>query len=155
MKKKLFMSFIAVLLVFSFVSFAAAQENDPMEGVQVYQGDFQWVPSGLPWAMFIPHYDIQPAGGWWTGLVLHNMASGANQSTMYICDNDGWVYATKETAYTGFQKLGWMMTLQMTGGMGTGWMVIESQLPLLGFVNFGQNTSTGTSVTTLGPFYSN
>jgi len=54
MKKKLFMSFIAVLLVFSFVSFAAAQENDPMEGVKVYQGDFQWVPAGLPVATFYP-----------------------------------------------------------------------------------------------------
>lgn len=148
MKKKLFMSFIAVLLVFSFVSFAAAQESDPMEGVQVYQGDFQWVPGGLPWQLFIPHYDI--TGGWWSGLCLHNWNTGANQATIWFCDNDGYVYGSKEVAFTGWQKLAWMVTLSMTGGSGTGWIVIESQLQLLGFINYGR----ADSITTLGPFVS-
>jgi hypothetical protein len=147
--KKLLTVFLAVLLVFSFVSFAAAQESDPMEGVQVYQGDFKWVPGNLPWQLFIPHYDI--GGAWWTGLVLHNMDINANQMTISFCDNDGWTWGTKEVAMTGFQKLAWMVTPQMTGGCVTGWIVVESQFQLLGFVNFGQ---TGISVTTLGPFFS-
>ena len=151
--KKTLMSLMVVLVVFSFVSFAAAQEKDPMEGVTTYQGNFQWVPGGLPWQLFIPHYDI--SSGWWSGLVLHNMSVNANQMTISFCDNDGWVEATKEVALTGFQKQAWMLTYAMTGCQ-TGWIVVESQLPLLGFINFGQNFSNGTgSVTTLGPFNSN
>ena len=147
--KKLLTISLAVLLVFSFVSFAAAQESDPLEGVQTYDGDFKWVPAGLPWFMFIPHYDIR--GNWWTGLVLHNMSGNANQFTISFCDDDGYVWGTKEVAQTGWQKKAWLVSMTMTGGMGTGWIVVESQFPLLGFVNFG---ITGISVTTLGPFAS-
>jgi len=146
------MGLMVVLLVFSFVSFAAAQEKDPMEGVKTYSGDFQWVPGGLPWNLFIPHYDI--SSGWWSGLVLQNMAGGANQLVINFCDNDGYVWGTKEWALTGWQKVAWMVTYQMAQ-CDQGWIVIESQLPLLGFINYGQNFSNGTgSVTTLGPFNS-
>jgi hypothetical protein len=147
--KKFVTVFLAVLLVFTFVSFVSAQESDPLEGVQTYDGNYQWVPGGLPWSMFIPHYDI--AGNWWTGLVIHNLSLNANQYSISFCDNDGYVFGVKEGALTGFQKVAWLLTFQMTGGLGTGWMVIESQFQLLGFVNFG---ITGVSVTTLGPFFS-
>ena len=154
MKKVLTIS-LTVLLVFTFVSFAAAQENDSVERVEVYDGDFKWVPGGLPWAMFIPHYDMR--GVWWTGLVLHNMSINANQYAVYFCDNNGYVKSVTEGALTGFQKVGALLSMGSgvawgTAGCGTGWMVIESQFPLLGFVNFG---ITGVSVTTLGPFNSN
>ena len=86
--RKIITIFLAVFLVFTFASFAAAQESDPMEGVQVYDGDFKWVPGALPWAMFIPHYDI--GGDWWTGLVIHNMSINANQYCVYLCDNNGY-----------------------------------------------------------------
>ena len=148
--KKLLTVFLAVLLIFTFASFAAAQESDPLEGVQVYDGDFQWVPGALPWALFIPHYDI--GGEWWTGLVLQNMSGVGNMYKMYFCDNDGYIQATKDGAFTSFQKAAWMMTMSMTGSCSTGWMVIESEFQLLGFVNYGQS---GISVTTLGPFWSN
>ena len=149
--KKLFKILLAVLLVFTLVSFASAEENDSMEGVEVYQGDFQWVPGNLPWQLFIPHYDI--AGIWWTGMVIHNMSINANQYSVSFCNNDGYVQSTTEGALTAFQKIGALLNIGIgrwgTNGCGTGWIVIESQFPLLGFVNFG---ITGVSVTTLGPF---
>ena len=154
MKKVLTIS-LTVLLIFTFVSFAAAQESDPVEGAQVYQGDFEWVPIGLPWRLFIPHYDI--AGGWWTGLVIQNMDVNANQYTISFCNNDGYTSqaATTEGALTAFQKVGNLVNIGSgpwgTNGCGTGWIVIESQFQLMGFVNYGQS---GISVTTLGPFFS-
>ena len=152
--KKLLTVFLAVLMIFTFVSFAGAQESDPLEGVQTYDGDFKWVPAGLGWFMFIPHYDI--AGVWWTGLVIQSMDINANQYAVSFCDNDGYVMATTEGALTSYQKVGALLHAGTsrwgTNGCGTGWIVIESQFQLCGFVNFG---ITGVSVTTLGPFFSN
>ena len=139
---------MAVLLVFTFVSFAAAQESDPLEGVQTYDGSFKWVPGGQPWQLFIPHYDI--GGDWWTGLVVHNMSGVACQFEINFCDNMGTVYGTLQDSLTSWEKTAWMLSYTMTGGLGTGWMVIESSQQLLGFVNYG----TPASVTTLGPFWS-
>ena len=149
--KKLLTISLAVLLVFTFVSFAAAQESDPMEGVQEYQDGFQWVPGNLPWALYIPHYDI--GGGWWTGLCMQSMDQLPNMYKVYYCDNSGyWTPASvTEGALTSFQKVAWMVTPAMTGGLTTGWIVVESMYRMLGFVNYGQ---IGISVTTLGPFWS-
>ena len=153
--KKLLTIFLTVLLIFTFVSFAGAQDSDPMEGVEIYDGSFKWVPGNLPWFMFIPHYDI--AGSWWTGLVIHNMSINANQYTISFCNNNGDVMATKGDSLTAFQKKSYMLVMdnpayyEAATNCGTGWMVIESQFQVMGFVNFGQSNI---SVTTLGPFLS-
>jgi hypothetical protein len=146
--KKLCISLMAVLLVFSFVAFAPAQESDAV--FDNPPGDMQWVPGVLPWAMFIPHFDVDPAGGWWSGLCIHSMSISANQYKIYLCDNNGYIRGTVEGALTAYQKVAWMLTPTMCG-VNKGWIVVESQFPLLGFINFGQ---AGVSVTTLGPFRS-
>jgi len=152
--KKILTILLAVFLVFSVVSFVSAEDSDSVENVLVYDGDFKWVPGGLPWRMFIPHYDN--GGTWWTGLVMHSLSINANQYTVSFCNNAGYVQSITEGALTGFQKVGNLLNLTNqawgTNGCTTGWMVVESQFPMLGFVNFG---ITGVSVTTLGPFYSN
>lgn len=146
--KKLCISLMAVLLVFSFVSFASAQESDAVFDNPI--GDMQWVPGVLPWAMFIDHYDVDPAGGWWSGICIHNRSINANQYKIYLCDNNGYVRGTIEGALTAYQKVCWLLNPTVCG-VNKGWIVVESQFPLSGFINFGQ---AGVSVTTLGPFRS-
>jgi hypothetical protein len=141
--KKLCVSLMAVLLVFFFVSFAAAQGTDIDKPI----GPQKWVPGGMACQLFIPHYTV--IGGWWSGLCLQNMSINANQYAIFFCDNDGYVTKQKDGAMTAYQKVVWMLTYAMTGS-GEGWLVIESQYPLLGFVNFGN----AESLSTLGPFWS-
>jgi len=143
--RKLLTVFVAVLLVLTFVSFAAAQESDPV--FDNPPGDMKWVPGGLPWALFIPHYTV--TGGWWSGLCLQNMSGIANMYKIYFCGNSGYVTGTVEGALTGYEKVAWMLTYAMCGSS-EGWIVVESQMSLLGFINYGQSDS----VTTLGPFFS-
>ena len=144
--KKLCISLMAVLLVFSFVAFAPAQESDAV----FYNppGDTQWVPGFLPYYLFIPHFDV--GGAWWSGLVVHNMSINANQYRVTFANNNGYSKGAIEGALTAYQKTAWMLNGAMCG-VTTGWAVIDSQYPILSFINYG---ISGISVTTLGPFYS-
>lgn len=147
--KKLRISLIAVLLVFCVVSFAPAQESDAV--FDNPSGDMKWTPTGLPFQLFIPHYTV--IAGWWSGLCIHSMSFVANQYKVVYCNNNGYITGTKDGSLTAFEKDAWILTFGGFEGTGSneGWIVVESQEPLLGFINYGQ---TGISVTTLGPFYS-
>ena len=150
--KKLLTILLAVLLVFTFVSFAAAQEDDFLAKIQRPADGAEFVPTGLPWAMFMPHYDVTP-GAWWTGLVVQNMSFGANQCTIWIFDDKGYQTGYIEDSFMGLEKMGVMLTKTATAA-NTGFLIIESQLPMTAFVNFGQLCGAGCAVTTLGPFIS-
>lgn len=148
--KKLFTLLIAVTLVFSLASMASATDEDLKAKLQHPAEEMQFVPSGLQYMLFIPHYDVTP-GQWWSGLVVQNLSAGANQCIIWIQNDNGYTTGYIEEAFTGFGKETMLLDVSATGGATTGYIILESQLPMTAFINFGQ---IGGGFTSLGPFQS-
>jgi len=142
------MVFVIALLVMG-VAIAGAQDKPPFK---IDKDKLPFTPVGLPWWIYIPHYDCSIE--WWTGIVIHNINSSANQYTVWYLDNNGYPVGYSEGALTALQKWVHVVTTADTGGVTQGFIFIESELPVIAFVNFGQNTATGVGITTLGPFIS-
>ena len=140
--------FVIALLVMG-VALAGAQDKLPFK---IDRDKLPFTPVGLPYWIYIPHYDC--GGGWWSGIVIQNINTSANQFTVWYFDNNGYQTGYSEGALTAFQKWIKIITPADTGGPTQGFILIESQLPLVAFINFGQNTPNGVGITTLGPFFS-